>query len=507
MKKILYNVRQKLLHLTRSVLLKKDDSPEKDAKRDCAVSSSPLPPVKETAVLTKIPSASSQKNKKHSHSDKKKTWSPDDFKVVPQEGRARFYDFDLPVVVLHGIADEKFKYCTPIQEKALPTVLAGNDLVGRANTGTGKSAVFLIGIFSRLLAAPSAKNDSPRALILAPTRELVVQIAKDGEKLGRHTGLSILAVYGGADYEQQMECLQQGQADVVVATPGRLLDFLNKRVLSFKDIAMLVIDEADRMLDMGFIPDMRRIIARVPAKEKRQTLLFSATVSEDVKRLAAQWCVKPCYVEMEEEQVTVDAIEQKTYLVTTEEKYTVLYNLLKKHSDERVMIFANMKAEVRKLSERLSHDGIDCLLLSGDVAQMQREKRLERFRRGQVKVLVATDVAGRGIHIEGISFVVNYTLPFEPEDYVHRIGRTGRAGAVGTSVSFACEEGSFYLPAIEEYIERSLPCCSPEEELLVPVPPSPVKKQTSSKRRRRRRSSPRSSGRKKARNSFEKKHS
>ncbi len=504
MKEILHNVRQKLVNLTPFALLKKDASSEKDVKREGAVSSSALSPVKKTTVVEKTQPALSQKNKKHSHPDKKKTWSPNDFKVVPQEGMSRFYDFELPVAVLHGIADEKFKYCTPIQEKALPTVLAGNDLVGRANTGTGKSAVFLIGIFSRLLAASAAKSGSPRALILAPTRELVVQIAKDGERLGRHTGLSVLAVYGGAGYEQQMDCLQQEQADVVVATPGRLLDFLNKRVLSLQDIAMLVIDEADRMLDMGFIPDMRRIIARVPSREKRQTLLFSATVSEDVKRLASQWCVKPCYVEMDEEQVTVDAIEQKTYLVTAEEKYTILYNLLKKHPDERVMIFANMKTEVRKLSERLSRDGIACLLLSGDVAQMQREKRLERFRRGQVKVLVATDVAGRGIHIEGISFVVNYTLPFEPEDYVHRIGRTGRAGATGISVSFACEEGSFYLPAIEEYIERSLPCCSPEEDLLVPVPPPPVKKQTSSRKRRHRRSSRRSFGQKKTQTSSQK---
>ena len=230
---------------------------------------------------------------------------------------------------------------------------------------------------------------------------------------------------------------------------------------------------------------MRRIISRVPPREKRQTMLFSATVSDDVKRLAYQWCVKPQYVEAESEQVAIDTIEQRVLLVTAEEKYTVLYNLIKAHPDSKIMVFANMKSEVRKLSERLNLDGTQNLLLSGDVQQIKREKRLERFRNGDVKVLVATDVAGRGIHIEGINFVVNYTLPYEPEDYVHRIGRTGRAGASGTSVSFACEEGSFYLPDIEEYIGYSLSCTPPEEELLTAVPERKAVPQQRPKRRRR----------------------
>ena len=403
---------------------------------------------------------------------RKPRWTLDEFEVPPAEGLSRFHDFNLPLSVMHGIADQKFEYCTPIQAKALPNVLEGKDLIGKANTGTGKSAVFLIAVFSRLLKDNNRKKKkgTPRALVIAPTRELVVQITKDGRKLGQYTGLRIHAVYGGTNYAAQMDTLRDKTVDVVVATPGRLLDFANKNVISLKECNIMVIDEADRMLDMGFIPDVRRIIGRIPAKEERQTLLFSATVSDDVRRLAYQWCVKPEYVEAEQDQVSVDSISQRVYLATTEEKYIILYNLIRQRPDDRIMVFANMKSQVRKLSERLQRDGVDCVVLSGDVPQNKRESRLERFRAGKSKVLVATDVAGRGIHIEGISYVVNFTLPYEPEDYVHRIGRTGRAGAEGVAVSFACEEGAFVLPEIEEYIERSLECQVPPEELLVPVP-------------------------------------
>lgn len=427
----------------------------------------------------------------------KPAWRLDEFEVVPMEGKVRFHDFPLPLSVMQGIADQGFEYCTPIQEKALGFVLAGTDLVAKANTGTGKSAVFLIGIFSRLLADASGqagKKGAPRALVVAPTRELVIQIAKDARQLGRHTGLRVHAVYGGAKYEAQMNELRERVVDVVIATPGRLLDFANKNLISFKTCGIMVIDEADRMLDMGFIPDMRRIISRIPPREERQTLLFSATLSDDVRRLAYQWCVKPEYVEAEQEQVSVKAIHQKVYLVTSEEKYYVLYNLIRNNPKERIMVFANMKSEVRRLSERLQRDGIECALLSGDVAQDKRESRLERFREGKVMVLVATDVAGRGIHIEDISYVVNFTLPYEPEDYVHRIGRTGRAGAEGISVSFACEEGAFVLPEIEAFIGRPLECEVPPAELVAP-PPERAERLPEKKRPGRRRSSSRRRGR------------
>lgn len=406
---------------------------------------------------------------------KKPPWTIEKFQVPEVDGKRRFHDFAIPLKVMRGIADQKFKYCTVIQEKALGDVLAGKDLVGKANTGTGKTAVFLIAIFARLLREKRRPRGNVRALVLAPTRELVVQITKDAKQLAKYTNLSVRSVYGGVDYQKQIELLKDRKCDIVVATPGRLLDFIGKGIVDLKGCSVLVLDEADRMLDMGFIPDVRRIVGRLPHRKERQTMLFSATVPEDVERLAMQWSVEPVVVEAEPDSVAVDTVEQTVYLATADEKYSVLYNLLKAHPEDRFIIFANMKNETKRLSDRLLRNNIDCVLLSGDVAQKKRMTRLENFRAGKVKVLVATDVAGRGIHIDGITFVVNYTLPYEPEDYVHRIGRTGRAGASGKAVSFACEEGAFYLPDIEEFIGRKLECVVPGEELLV-VPPKGEKK-------------------------------
>ncbi|SDP13932.1 DEAD/DEAH box helicase [Desulforhopalus singaporensis] len=398
-------------------------------------------------------------------------WSLEQFPVVPAEGKSRFHDFAIPLRVMHAIADQQFEYCTPIQEKSLAHVLAGKDLVGKANTGTGKTAVFLIAIVARLLGEKPGGTGAVRSLVLAPTRELVVQIAKDARGIAKYSNLSVRMAYGGVDYQKQQDLLKDRRCDILVATPGRLLDFLGKGVVDLSRCRVLVLDEADRMLDMGFIPDVRRIVGRLPSQDQRQTMLFSATVPDDVKRLASQWCVKPKVVEAEPEQVAVETVEQVIYLTTAEEKYRVLYNLIQAHPDDRIIVFANMKNEAKRLADRLGRNGVECVLLSGDVAQDKRMKRLENFREGKVKILVATDVAGRGIHIEGITFVVNYTLPYEPEDYVHRIGRTGRAGAEGKAVSFACEEGSFYLPDIEEYIGNKFNCTVPEESLLAEPPP------------------------------------
>ncbi len=402
---------------------------------------------------------------------RKKKWSLEQFEVAPVPEKTRFHDIGLPLRLMRGIADLNFSYCTPIQAECLPHLLKGNDLVGNANTGTGKTAVFLITIITKLLERkPDKAIERLRALIIAPTRELVIQIAKDGRKLARYTNLKIAAIYGGSDYQQQIDLLQKGRTDIVVATPGRLLDFARKKILDLQHVNILVIDEADRMLDMGFIPDVRRIVSLLPDLEERQTLMFSATITDDVKRLASQWCNNPVNIAIEPEQVAVESVDQQVYLVTALEKYPILYNLIQRTLDARIVVFANLRIEAKKLAERLKRNGIECVLLTGDVPQKKRMDRLERFRSGKVGVLVATDVAGRGIHIEGITHVVNYSLPFEPEDYVHRIGRTGRAGAAGVSISFACEEGGFVLPDIEEFIGRKLDCVLPEDDLLKEPP-------------------------------------
>ncbi len=403
---------------------------------------------------------------------KRKKWEPEvDFPVDKVPGKTRFHDIGIPNNVLRGIADQGFLYCMPIQAEALPHLLKGRDVIGHANTGTGKTAVFLITLFSRLQQVDELKNTKGlKGLIIAPTRELVIQIGKEGKRLGQYTHLKVFSVYGGSDYSRQIEYLETKGCDIIVATPGRLLDFCRKKIVDLSHCKMLVIDEADRMLDMGFIPDVRKIIHLLPDRKERQTLMFSATIGADVKRLASQWCSKPEYVTVASEQVVVESVEQLIYLVTGDEKYTVLYNTLKNNEDGRIAIFANQKVDAKRLATRLQRNGIDCVLLSGDVPQNKRLRRLEQFRSGKTPILVATDVAGRGVHIEGITHVINYDLPYDPVDYVHRIGRTGRAGASGVSIGFACEEGGFVLPDIEEFIGRKLACSIPDESLLVPPP-------------------------------------
>ena len=393
---------------------------------------------------------------------------------------------------MHAIQDLGFEYSTPIQAEILPSTLDGRDATGRAQTGTGKTAAFLITIITRLLANPLDKkrtHASPRVLILAPTRELVMQITKEAQDLSKYTSLNIVSVFGGMDYVKQRKQLAKGGIDIVVATPGRLLDFKRRGDLTLKQVEILIIDEADRMLDMGFIPDVRSIIYSTPHKDKRQTMLFSATLDEHIIRLATQWTRKPVTVEIEPEQVAVETVEQIVYIVTTDEKFSLLFNIIDKQNLERVLVFCNRRDEVRRLAEKLSHHGIRCSTLSGDVPQKKRIRRLEQFKARKIRVLVATDVAGRGIHIEGMDHVINYTLPRDPEDYVHRIGRTGRAGETGTSISFADEEDAFYIPPIEEFMDQELGCIRPDDSWL--IKPKPVKAKKSKHRPRRGRPSPR----------------
>lgn len=403
-------------------------------------------------------------------------WTADQFKVPHENGKTRFHDLKLPVELMHAVADLGFSYCTPVQALALPLALDGKDVAGRAQTGTGKTAAFLIAIFAHFIRHPPAKPlgpGRPRALILAPTRELAIQIHKDACDLVKYCSFRVAVVYGGMDYRKQQMELSQNRIDLVVATPGRLLDFQSKRVLHLNHAEILIVDEADRMLDMGFIPDVRRIIYSLPPKHQRQTMLFSATLTQDILRMASAWMVDPVKVEVEHEKVTVDAIDQKVYMVSARDKLALLMSVLRNEPVERVLVFRNRRDGVDRLTRKLTEYGIACAPLSGDVPQDKRLRILEAFRAGRVKVVIATDVAGRGIHVEGITHVINYDVPYEAEDYVHRIGRTGRAGALGTAITFACEEGSFNMPAIETFIGKTLPYTQPEEAWLN-LPPLPA---------------------------------
>jgi len=391
-------------------------------------------------------------------------WSLDSFQVPPKEGEARFHDFGLPDEIMHAVHDLDFKYCTPIQKRVLAHARKGDDIAGRAQTGTGKTAAFLICIIAQFLANPGRgrKPGTPRTLVIAPTRELVIQIVKDAHDLAKHCAFRSVAVYGGMDFNKQIKQLDR-PVDLVAATPGRLLDFVRRGVLDLKHIEVLVIDEADRMLDMGFIPDVRRIIRATPPKHERQTMLFSATLTDDVLRLASQWMTDPEFCEVDPEQVAVDTVELITYIVSTRGKFDLLRKLLDDKAMERVLIFGNRRDSTYRLATKLRQSGISCEYLSGAVRQEKRLKVLEDFRGGKIRVVVATDVAGRGLHVDNITHVVNYEFPHEPEDYVHRIGRTGRAGIKGTAISFACEEESFVIPEIEEYIGQPLRCTMPPE--------------------------------------------
>ncbi|AHF66173.1 MULTISPECIES: ATP-dependent RNA helicase RhlB [Pseudomonas] len=396
-------------------------------------------------------------------------WKLEDFAVEPQEGKSRFHDFDLAPELMHAIHDLGFPYCTPIQAGVLGYTLKGKDAIGRAQTGTGKTAAFLISIITQLTQTPPPKErymGEPRALIIAPTRELVVQIAKDAAALTKYTNLNVMTFVGGMEFDKQLKQLEARHCDILVATPGRLLDFNQRGEVHLDMVEVMVLDEADRMLDMGFIPQVRQIIRQTPHKGERQTLLFSATFTDDVMNLAKQWTTDPAIVEIEAENVANSNVEQHIYAVAAADKYKLLYNLVTDNGWERVMVFANRKDEVRRIEERLVRDGVNAAQLSGDVPQHKRIKTLEGFREGKIRVLVATDVAGRGIHIDGISHVINFTLPEVPDDYVHRIGRTGRAGADGVSISFAGEDDSYQLPAIEEKLGHKISCEMPPTELL-----------------------------------------
>lgn len=378
----------------------------------------------------------------------------------------KFEELTLPEPLQKGISEAGFVHCTPIQEGTLPITLTGKDIAGQAQTGTGKTAAFLVTMFASLLENKTKRKSHPRALILAPTRELVVQIEQDAQLLGKYCGLNIQAIYGGVDYMKQRNALQEG-ADVIIGTPGRLIDYLKQKVYSLNEIEILVIDEADRMFDMGFIADLRFILRRLPTFDKRQNLMFSATLNQRVMELAYEFMNSPEKVSVTPEKMTAEKVEQVIYHASRKEKFPLLLGLLRRDGMERTMIFINTKREGEYLHDRLNANGFPCRLISGDVDQKKRLRILEDFKDGKLPILIATDVASRGLHIDGVSHVINYDLPQDAEDYVHRIGRTARAGAEGKAISLADEDGVLYLEAIEEYIKHKIPSEWAEDELFV----------------------------------------
>lgn len=387
------------------------------------------------------------------------SWDISEFNVPELDGKTRFHDLGLHVNLMQAIHALGFDYCTPIQANTLPRSLQGLDVIGKAQTGTGKTAAFLITVIDQLLHNPLESGrylGEPRALVIAPTRELVQQIAEDAKNLTRFAGLHVVAVVGGESYDKQRKQLDDKFVDILVATPGRLIDFLDQKAIYLDQVEVLVLDEADRMLDMGFIPQVKQIVRNTPAKENRQTLLFSATFTQDIINLSNQWTMNPVKVEIEPEHVATDTVKQVAYMVSDNEKVSVLLKILRQPEVGLTIIFANRRDQALRLFNRIERAGVKAGILTGEIAQGKRTKTLEDFKAGKIKVLIATDVVGRGIHIDGITHVINFNLPQEPENYVHRIGRTGRAGASGTAISLIGEEDAYEVPALEKLLGRKM---------------------------------------------------
>ena len=384
-----------------------------------------------------------------------------------------FESFNLHPSLLSGLNACGFTRCTPIQALTLPIALTGRDVAGQAQTGTGKTGAFLVTVLNRLLTQPARadrKLSDPRAIIIAPTRELAIQIDKDFKNIGRDTGLRSALIYGGVDYDKQRETLKNG-SDLIIATPGRLIDYLKQHVFSFNSIEAVVLDEADRMFDLGFIKDIRFLFRRMPPREERQGMLFSATLSHRVLELAYDHMNEPEKLAVETDNITADRVRQLVYFPAKEEKQPLLLNLLSRLEAHRSIVFVNTKVAAEKVTRALERQGFGVATLSGDVPQAKRERLLGKFQRGEIEILVATDVAARGLHIPAVSHVFNYDLPQDAEDYVHRVGRTARLGAEGDAISFACDLYAMTLPDIEAYIEQKIPTAPITSDLLVTPPP------------------------------------
>jgi ATP-dependent RNA helicase RhlB len=413
----------------------------------------------------------------------------------------QFDQLALPPELKQGIAACGFTRLTPVQARSLPVTLQGKDLAVQAQTGSGKTLAFLATIFDRFLRTPRrpTRGVCPRALVLTPTRELAVQVHSDAVRVGANLPFRCQAVYGGIDYRKQREDLAEG-VDLLIGTPGRLIDYLKQRVYHLKDVEIAVIDEADRMFDMGFIGDIRFMLKRMSPFDQRQSLLFSATISDRVMELSYEYMNAPGLVEISPDRVTAEKVEQVLYHVSSREKFRLLLGLLRTEPWEKALVFINTKRAGNMVQERLERNGYPAEVLSGDVDQARRLKIVQKFMSGEVKILVATDVASRGLHVDKITHVFNYDLPQNAEDYVHRIGRTARAGASGKAVSLACEDYVYSLGEIEGYIGHKIPVAPVHDDLLpteVPRPPRSQRPEAEGEARRppNRRPPPRSGGR------------
>jgi len=379
----------------------------------------------------------------------------------------RFDTLPLHESVLAGVREAGFEFCTPIQASTLPIALEQHDVAGQAQTGTGKTAAFLIAAFQRVLRTPPPEGEKrqPRIFALAPTRELAVQIAKDAEVLGRHTGLTIGLAFGGTDYDKQRKILEDG-VDVLIGTPGRIIDYFKQGVFKLDRVEVAILDEADRMFDLGFIKDIRYLLRRLPPPEKRLNLLFSATLSHRVMELAYEHMNEPELIRIEPDKVTADRVRQAIFFPANEDKLPLLVGLIREMGAARIMIFVNMKRDAERVQQVLQANDINASAISGDVPQKKRLRMLMDFQSGELQVLIGTDVASRGLHIPDVQYVINYDLPQDAEDYVHRIGRTARAGAAGDAISFGCETYVVSLPDIEDYIGHKIPVASYRHEDL-----------------------------------------
>ena len=393
-----------------------------------------------------------------------------------------FDELDIHPKLRDGIRDAGFERCTPIQASTLPIALDGKDVAGQAQTGTGKTAAFLIAAYQKLLLQDPPADDGPRqprVFILAPTRELAVQIANDAEVLGKHSGLTIGLAFGGTDYEKQRRALEDG-VDILCGTPGRIIDYFKQRVFRLDQVQVAILDEADRMFDLGFIKDIRYLLRRLPAPDKRLNMLFSATLSHRVMELAYEHMNEPELIRIEPDKVTADRVRQAIYFPSNKEKLPLLVGLIREMGKSRIMVFVNTKREAERIQDVLQANGVDALAISGDVPQKKRLRMLMQFQSGDLSVLIGTDVASRGLHIPDVQYVINYDLPQDAEDYVHRIGRTARAGAAGDALSFGCETYAISLPDIEDYIGHKIPVAAFEQSLLPElIRPKPRKRSSS----------------------------